>query len=443
MLKRTQTLSILKRWLVFNSVGALGIVVQICTLAILVYGFGINYLPATLLAVEAAILHNFLWHEIWTWADRRKDCTHSTLTRLLCFQLANGTISLFGNLLLMGLFVELLSLHFLLANGLCIATCSILNFIAGDRIVYRSKRIKTNLRGWDIRPKNRCNAAQAFFLITFLFLCSAPTAEAAELKPETVKAWRSYVAVTEKRIEKELQSDKYFLNIDFQSKDDVTHERKCLREGKVTIKEMKSTGNESRETSVPGGLIHHWRGSIFITGVDLDFILSRVKNPESADMAQEDVLESRVLERFPDGLKLYLKLQRKKIVTVVYNTEHHIRFRHHGAKRASSSSVATKIAEVERLEGNMEREMPEGEDHGFLWRMNSYWRYEQTEGGVIVECESLTLSRTIPRPLGLMIRPIINRIARESLERTLESMRTRMKQASEAGKEKVDTASLD
>jgi hypothetical protein len=110
----------------------------------------------------------------------------------------------------------------------------------------------------------------------------------------------------------------------------------------------------------------------------------------------------------------------------VYNTEHLVRYQRHGNGQASSSSIATKISELERLHGNAEREKPEGRDRGFLWRMNSYWRYQQVSGGVIVECESMTLSRSIPSLLEYMIRPIINSVARESMHRTLQSMRTRM-----------------
>jgi len=279
-----------------------------------------------------------------------------------------------------------------------------------------------------------------------LLLCRIPVVEAAELKPETVEAWNVYVQTTEKRIEDELYSKNGFLIMDFQSKDKVLLERKQLASGDITIKEMEPTDNDGDKIKIPSGKIHHWRGGIFIPGVDLDFILSRVEDPKSADIGQEDVIESRVLERSPEGFKLFLKLQRSKIVTVVYNTEHRIRFKRHNQMKASSTSVATKIAEVERLDGNKELEKPEGDDHGFLWRMNSYWRYEQTKGGVIVECESLTLSRTIPKLLDYMISPIINRIARESLERTLESMRKRMLREAETAKSlknSVDITDMD
>jgi hypothetical protein len=183
---------------------------------------------------------------------------------------------------------------------------------------------------------------------------------------------------------------------------------------------------EGGAIKVPDGMIHHWRGSVFLDGVTLDYVFSRVTNPGREDTRQEDVLDSRVLEAAPGQLKLYLKLQRSKIVTVVYNTEHLVRYKWRGIHEAYSSSSATKISEIERLDGDREREKPEGHDRGFLWRMNSYWRYQQVAGGVIVECESMTLSRSIPSMLEYMVRPIINKVARESMHRTLQSMKVRI-----------------
>lgn len=130
-----------RRWLIFNAVGAIGIVVQFATLAVLVSIIGFHYLPATFIAVEAAILHNFLWHERWTWADRAAQPGGNACARLMRFHLANGIISLLGNMLLMTLFVEHLSLHFMPANALAIAICSTLNFFAGDRFVYSTKTL--------------------------------------------------------------------------------------------------------------------------------------------------------------------------------------------------------------------------------------------------------------------------------------------------------------
>jgi putative flippase GtrA len=124
-------------WLKFNAVGLIGIVVQLVVLTILKTGLDVNYLTATIIAVEAAVLHNFAWHERWTWSERTRSNASGTLGRLLRFHLANGLISIAGNLFLMWLFVSRLHLHYFLANLVAIATCSILNFLASDRLVFR------------------------------------------------------------------------------------------------------------------------------------------------------------------------------------------------------------------------------------------------------------------------------------------------------------------
>jgi hypothetical protein len=132
-----------------------------------------------------------------------------------------------------------------------------------------------------------------------------------------------------------------------------------------------------------------------------------------------------VLARGPDWTKIYLKLQRKKFVTVVYNTEHLVRYRRQSPVHASSMSTATKIAELADAGTPAERELTPGDDRGFLWRLNAYWRYEQVPGGVIAECESISLSRDIPMGLGYLVMPMVRSAASESMDRTLATLRAR------------------
>ncbi len=266
---------------------------------------------------------------------------------------------------------------------------------------------------------------RAVVLMTVFAVCL----RAAELQQETLKAWNAYVAATEKRIASELKSAKGFLALDFQSPSAAAVERHAVLAGEIRVTKMETAEPEGGKMPVPAGMIHHWRGSIFIPGVGLEQILTRVTNPAIEDTKQEDVLCSNVLERGPDFLRIYLKLQRSKFVTVVYNTEHTVRVSRYGNGRAMSTSVATRIVELEKPNSDDEREKPEGQDHGFLWRLNSYWRYEQVAGGVIVECESISLSRSIPYILEMLIRPLIDSTARESMQRTLGSMRNRLSRA--------------
>jgi len=129
----------LRHWLKFNAVGIIGVVVQLLVLAILKTALGMNYLIATVLAVEAAILHNFVWHERWTWIERTKT-VRGRFKRLLRFNTANGLISLLGNVGMMWLLVSKFQLHYLLSNLLAVIVCSLINFLVSDRLVFNSQR---------------------------------------------------------------------------------------------------------------------------------------------------------------------------------------------------------------------------------------------------------------------------------------------------------------
>lgn len=121
------------RWLKFNAVGAGGIMVQLGVLATLKSGLELDYLFATALAVEAAVLHNYLWHERFTWADRP---TASSWTRFAKFNLTTGLFSILGNVVLMRTLVGDAHLNYFVANVLTIATCSLINFVVNDRFVF-------------------------------------------------------------------------------------------------------------------------------------------------------------------------------------------------------------------------------------------------------------------------------------------------------------------
>ena len=129
------------RWLKFNFVGGLGILVQLACLSLLVSGLHFGYLTATALAVETAVLHNLIWHERFTWKDRTGQVVHSRARdvgmRLLRFHAGNGAVSILGNLALMRLFVGTLHVPYLAANIVTIAICSLLNFAASEWFVFR------------------------------------------------------------------------------------------------------------------------------------------------------------------------------------------------------------------------------------------------------------------------------------------------------------------
>lgn len=132
--------SIVERGLAFYAVGALGLGVQLATVWLLAGPVGLHYLPATAVAVELAVLHNFIWHERWTWRDRAipPGATRraATLGRLARFHAANGVVSIWGNVTLTGVLVAYLGTGPVIGNLLAVVACSVVNFIAADRLVF-------------------------------------------------------------------------------------------------------------------------------------------------------------------------------------------------------------------------------------------------------------------------------------------------------------------
>ena len=260
-------------------------------------------------------------------------------------------------------------------------------------------------------------------LVAALLTGASAAAAAAEPEPQTVAAWNRYVEATERRIAAELgheQPDRFLVQ-DF--RDGAAEARRDVLAGRVRIDELETRDAGGERIRVPKGAIHHWLGSALIPGVTLDDVLHALIYTVEPEALQDDVIESRVLARpGEDRLEVFLKLRRKQMITVHYNTEHAVAYTRHRPGAASSRSVATRIAELDDAGTAREREKPTGRDRGFLWRLNSYWRYRQVDAGVIVECESLSLSRSIPRLVRWMAAPLINRAARDILARTLASM---------------------
>jgi putative flippase GtrA len=390
------------RWLAFNAVGALGIGVQLGLLAVLVHLCGLHYLPATAVAVEAAVLHNFVWHQRWTWKDRPGAGVRTALSRLGRFHLLNGLVSLGGNLGLMAVLAGALRLDPVLANVVAIAACSLVNFAASETLVFRHSRA-----------------------IPVLALLASGTAGAQPVwaqSAETLAAWREYERRVDERYEGLANANGDFLaHAEFDLPDGW---RDTVSRGGVAMARLEGTGPRAAKVSVPGGRIHHWAGAVFVPGVTLDQVLARLKGNagREADL-YDDVVASKLLGRDGDRLRVFMKLRRESIITVSYNTEHAVEYRRLGPSRATSRSVAARIAELADAGTPREREKPAGEDHGFLWRLNAYWRYEQVDGGVLIECESVTLSRSVPALVGPMVNPIVDRLARESLERTLTQLK--------------------
>ena len=259
-------------------------------------------------------------------------------------------------------------------------------------------------------------------LALLLLPLSSIPARAAKLQDDTLAAWETYKKLTEARIEKELASKDGFLVRDFLDARVTQEILSKIRTG-AYVRELQTKSEEGGKIEVPKGLVHHWYGVTFVPGAKVEELLAWVQDYDRHQDYFEEVEDSRLVSRQAEVFDIFLRLRRKKVITVHYNTDHEVSYRSVGTGRAASRSEATRIAELDSPGTPREREKPVGDDQGFLWRLNSYWRFQQEDGGVVVECESISLSRTIPLPIRWMVEPIINDVPRESLEAALLPMR--------------------
>ena len=189
--------------------------------------------------------------------------------------------------------------------------------------------------------------------------------------------------------------------------------------------ERLETRNPAGPTQTPGAMIHHWIGTVFIPGASLKQVLAVLQDYDHHSIYYgPEVTKSKMLEHTGDDFKIQYRLTQTKIVTVVLDTDFEVHYQSLSAVRAQSRSYSTRIVEIEHPGEPNEHALPAGNDDGFLWRLNSYWRFSEADDGVYVQCEAISLTRDIPTGLTWLIGPFIGSIPRESLEFTLRSTRT-------------------
>jgi hypothetical protein len=248
------------------------------------------------------------------------------------------------------------------------------------------------------------------------YLCAAAAlAQTAELQPSTVAAFNAYIRAAEARIEARNRSGGPFLWVD-----DAPQRAAQVRAGTI----LSEPWEGKPQTAAPGGIVHDWIGATFIPGTTLTATLALVQDYDRhKNIYAPEVIDSKLLSRRGDEFKIYLRLLKKKVLTVVLATEHEARYFPLSPTRCYSRSYSTRIAEVTAPGKPGERELSPGKDHGFLWRLYSYWRFEERDGGVYVECEAISLTRSVPAGLGWLIDPIVRSLPRESLANTLRATR--------------------
>ena len=279
-----------------------------------------------------------------------------------------------------------------------------------------------------VRGKSPCALYTPVLLVSLTaghFLSS--DVQAAKLTPATVQAWDRYFAWADANVKRQLREPGRFLIADFFPPAERQAVRRELESGAVVVRKVHGVVPPGTPFEVPDGEIHHWWGTILVPNVTLENLLPFLQDYDHHAGRFADVERSHLISKNGNHYRFCLRLKRSKaIVTAYYNTEQECDYFSHGDGKASSRSIATRIAEIADAGKPSEHEYPPGNDRGFLWRLVSWWRFEQIDKGVIVECESASLSRDIPVIAKLIpgVSSYIRSTPRESLESVLTSIRT-------------------
>jgi len=185
-----------------------------------------------------------------------------------------------------------------------------------------------------------------------------------------------------------------------------------------------NTKEEGHPIEVPHGLIHDWIGLLFIPNSSLAQTLAVVQDYDNhQNIYKPEVRHSKLLQRNGDNFKVFVQLYKRSLVTVVINADFDINFERFGTNRVVSHSYSTRLAEVEDAGQAGEREVPVGNAHGYLWRLHSYWRFEEKDGGVYVQLEGIGLSRAVPAIIGWLVTPLLRSIPRGTISSLLGATR--------------------
>jgi hypothetical protein len=276
-------------------------------------------------------------------------------------------------------------------------------------LIDRSLRNVLDPKWIDTRTAMRGSKMLVCLLSWLLF--TAPVAQAA-LKPETTAAYQQYIAGIAPKMAAQNGASSSFLWID----GDAARQQ-AVRRGEIVTQKVFSS-------AVPDGMIQHWIAGVFLPGATLAGV-ERV-DQDYADYGKfygPDISRVNVVSRGKSHFVVAYRITKTKVVTAVLDTVQVIDYLPLGPGKLAVQSHSQSVRQVDNADKPTEQVLAEGEGTGFLWAMNSYWRMQERDGGVYMECEAITLSRGVPLGLGALINPVLQSFAEDSLKKTIEQKR--------------------
>ncbi len=260
-------------------------------------------------------------------------------------------------------------------------------------------------------------------LVSCLAFVLATPALAADLKPETLNAFNHYVSLTEARIQKQVSDPKVFLYVNGLPEPQHDQALATLNQGGIYMTAMTTLSVSDKRITIPDGLVHHWLGAVFIPGVSIADVLTVVQDYNHKRDVYPEVVSSHLISREGEHFRAAIRFREHHVITITLDTEHDVAYTRVDSAHWYSRSFSTRVSEVQEAGKPDEHDLPDGQGGGYVWRIDSFWRFLQQDGGVYVEIEAISLSRGVPTGLNWLIKPFITSVPRESLHDTLDCTR--------------------
>lgn len=262
------------------------------------------------------------------------------------------------------------------------------------------------------------------FSLVGLALIAAVTTSFVQLPPRTLAAYERYIALTEQRIAAEQTGNEPFLWLDRLAERDRVRVVDRLRRGETVVERLQ-TRDAGREIDIPDGLVHHWVATVVLPGVSVDrasaFLRDYAKYPQAFTPL---IQRATPMRREADRDVVAMRTHVSKVVTVIMDGEYVIDHRQLSPSRVASKTVATNLQVVDNAGTARETRQPADQTPGNLWRYRMYCVLDARNSGLYNQCESITLTRSVPSLVSWIIGPFVNGIPRDSLSLMLSATRT-------------------
>jgi hypothetical protein len=249
--------------------------------------------------------------------------------------------------------------------------------------------------------------------VLMALMCGISRAE--QPSPAAVAGFNRYVGALEARLAAQHRQNAGFGILE----EPAAQTEARLRSGELVVENLTPA-----KTELPGAMLYHWRGTAFLPGGRADDFERLMRDFAAYPrIYTPQVVSAKVLSQNDDRYQTTMRVIQKHVITVVMDTTYDIEFGRLDARHGWSISRSTHIDEIDNGGTKNERVLSLADQHGFLWRLNTYWTFEERDGGLYMQIESVSLTRSIPSGFGWVIGPFVESVPRESLEFTLRATR--------------------